>query len=114
MASDAAWVTVSNVACYGGPLVFTPKADPENQTFEVMVQVGAGRWKVVTMFWFAVWRWMTGAQFSMSGLSYHQGKRVKLASADGRPVPVQMDGDPGGHLPGDFEVVPGGIKVLAP
>jgi diacylglycerol kinase family enzyme len=27
---------------------------------------------------------------------------------------VQVDGDPAGELPGDFEVVPGGIRVLAP
>jgi len=112
--SEAAWVTIANVACYGGPLVFTPKASPENQTFEVMVQVGAGRWTVMKMFWFAIWRWMTGAQFSMKGVTYHQGKQVKLTSADGRPVPLQVDGDPNGHLPGEFDIIPGGIRVLAP
>jgi len=80
----------------------------------VLVQQGAGRWAVVKMMWFALWRWLTGATFSMKGVTYHQGKRVKLSSADGRPVPIQVDGDPGGHLPGDFEVVPGGIRVLAP
>jgi diacylglycerol kinase family enzyme len=37
-----------------------------------------------------------------------------VTSSDGRPVPLQMDGDPAGVLPTDLEVVPGGIRVLAP
>jgi diacylglycerol kinase family enzyme len=29
-------------------------------------------------------------------------------------VPVQVDGDPGGHLPIELEIVPGGITVVGP
>ena len=36
--SDAAWVTLSNVPSYGGPLVFTPRARPDDRTLEVMIQ----------------------------------------------------------------------------
>ena len=50
----------------------------------------------------------------MHDVTFHQARRARLASTDGRPVPVQVDGDPGGHLPGDFEIVPGSIRVLAP
>jgi diacylglycerol kinase family enzyme len=39
---------------------------------------------------------------------------VRLSSADGRKVPVQVDGDPGGHLPADFDLVPGGVRVIGP
>jgi diacylglycerol kinase (ATP) len=111
---DAAWVTVSNVPSYGGPLVFTPRARPDNQAFEVMIQRGRRRWDVVRMFWAAILRWMMGIDLQLRGVTYHQARRVRLASADGRPVPVQVDGDPSGTLPGDFEVVPGGIRMLAP
>ena len=38
LTSEAAWVTISNVPSYGGPLVFTPRARPDNQSFEVMIQ----------------------------------------------------------------------------
>lgn len=111
---DAAWVIVSNVAAYGGPFVFTPRAKPDNGTFEVLVQRGRGRWAVVRMFWMALLRWLLGIQGGLRGVTIHQARRVKLASADGRPVPVQVDGDPGGHLPGELEIVPGAVRVLAP
>jgi diacylglycerol kinase (ATP) len=111
---DAAWVLISNVTNYGGPLVFTPRARPDNQTFEVLIQRGRRRWDVLRLFWGALVRWMTGLDLQLRGVTYHPARRVRLTSADGRPVPLQVDGDPGGVLPGDFEVVPGGIRVLAP
>lgn len=112
--TEAAWVIVSNVAAYGGPFVFTPRAKPDNGTFEVLVQRGRSRWSVVRMFWMALLRRLLGIDGALRGVTFHQARRVKLASADGRPVPVQMDGDPAGHLPGDLDVVAGGIRVLAP
>ena len=114
VASDAAWVTVSNVPSYGGPLVFTPHARPDNQTFEVMIQRARHKRDIVRMFFAAILGWLTGYEYRMLDVTFHQARRVRLTSTDGRPVPVQVDGDPGGHLPGDFEIVPGGIRVLAP
>jgi len=110
----AAWVTISNVRSYGGPLVFTPRARPDNRTFEVMIQHGCRKRDIVRMFFAAILRWLTGLEYPMADVTFHKARRVRLRSADGRPVPVQVDGDPGGHLPGDFEIVPGGIRVLAP
>jgi YegS/Rv2252/BmrU family lipid kinase len=114
VASEAAWVTISNVACYGGPLLFTPRARPDDRTFEVMIQRARQRRDVVRMFFAAILGWLSGFEYRMGGVTFHQASRVRLTSADGRPVPVQVDGDPAGHLPGDFEIVPGGIRVLAP
>jgi len=112
--SEAAWVTVSNVPSYGGPLVFTPRARPDNRTFEVMIQHARQRRDVVRMFWAAILGWITGLQYRMHDVTFHTASRVRLSSTDGRPVPVQMDGDPAGHLPGEVEIVPGGIRVLTP
>jgi diacylglycerol kinase (ATP) len=112
--TSAAWVTVSNVPSYGGPLVFTPRARPDNQNLEVMVQHARHKRDIVRMFWAAILNWLTGVEYRMSDVTFHQARRIRLTSADGRPVPVQVDGDPSGHLPGDFEIVPGGIRVLAP
>jgi diacylglycerol kinase (ATP) len=112
--SDASWVTISNVASYGGPLVFTPRARPDNKTFEVMIQCARHRRDVVRMFFAAILGWLSGFEYRTAGVTFHQARRVQLTSEDGRPVPVQVDGDPAGHLPGDFEIVPGGIRVLAP
>ncbi len=112
IARDASWVLVSNVAAYGGPLVFTPDAQPDDGRLEVMVLRGGGRRDVVRMFWRAIVGWLLGIDLRLGGLSFHQARRVRLSSP-GR-VPVQVDGDPSGHLPVDLELVPGGARVLGP
>jgi len=114
VADDAAWVLVSQVACYGGPLVFTADARPGRGTFEVMVQRGRGRWNVVKMFWSAAMAWLFGGKCTRGDVSFHAAKGIRLTSSDGRPVPLQIDGDPGGHLPADLEIVPGAIRVAIP
>ena len=114
MTKEAAWVQISNVPSYGGPLVFTPRARPDNRTFEVMIQHARRRRDVVRMFWAAILGWLTGMEYRMHDVTFHTARRVTLTSSDGRPVPVQVDGDPSGLLPGDFEIVPGGIRLAGP
>ena len=114
IATDATWVQVSNIASYGGPLVFTPHAKPDDGTFEVMVQRAPRRRDVFRMFWAAILNFLFGMNYRMPDVTFHTARRVRLASANGRTVPVQVDGDPGGQLPAEFEVVPGGVRVLAP
>jgi diacylglycerol kinase (ATP) len=112
LTSEASWVLLSQVSCYGGPLVFTPRARPGSGEFEVMVVRGRSRLTVMRIFAWAIWNWMTGFEARPGGVTFHRAKRVRLNSPDGHPVPLQVDGDPGGHLPGDFEVVPGALRVL--
>lgn len=114
VAEEAAWVLVSQVACYGGPLVFTAGARPGRGTFEVMIQRGRGRWNLVKLFWSAILTWLFGGTCGMGNVSFHQAKRIRLTSSDGSPVPLQVDGDPGGLLPADLEIVPGAIRVATP
>lgn len=111
---EAAWVVVSNVASYGGPLVFTPRAKPTDGRFEVLVQRGPHLRDVVRMFWRALVGSLTGIDLALGGVSFHSARRVRLVSLDGRPVPVQMDGDPAGSLPVDVEVRPSSARLLGP
>ncbi len=41
-----------------------------------------------------------------------QAKRIRIESSE--PVPFQIDGDPGGYLPLDIEVVPGRLRLIVP
>jgi YegS/Rv2252/BmrU family lipid kinase len=111
---EAAWVVVSNVASYGGPLVFTPRAKPSDGRFEVLVQRGGRLRDVVRMFWRALVGSLTGIDLALGGVTFHSATRVTLASIDGAPVPVQMDGDPAGYLPADYAVRPSAAKLLGP
>jgi diacylglycerol kinase (ATP) len=114
VATDATWVQVSNIASYGGPLVFTPHAKPDDGAFEVMIQRAPRKRDVFRMFWAAILNYLFGVSYRMRDVTFHTAKRVRLASANGHAVPLQVDGDPGGYAPADFEVVPGGVRVLAP
>lgn len=105
---------ISNVSAYGGPLVFTPRARPDDGAFEVMVQHSPYKRDVMRMFWAAILQYALGIEYRMRDVTFHQARRIRLWSADGRPVPVQIDGDPAGHLPFDGEIVPGGMRVLVP
>src|SRR5581483_11600882 len=69
---DAAWVLVSQVAAYGGPLVFTPGASPGRGTFEVMIQRGRGRWNLIRIFWSAILKWLFGGHGAPGDVSFHQ------------------------------------------
>jgi YegS/Rv2252/BmrU family lipid kinase len=111
---EASWVIVSNVASYGGPLVFTPRAQPADGAFEVLVLRGSRRRDVARMFWRALVGWATGIDLELGGVSFHRARRVKLDALDGPPAPVQMDGDPAGTLPADFDLRPGAVRLLAP
>src|SRR5262249_19373962 len=39
-------------------------------------------------------------------------RRVRLSAS--REAPIQIDGDPGGSLPGIIEVVPGALRLVVP
>ncbi len=110
----AAWVIVSNVKRYGGPLEFTPNAKPDDGLFEVLVLHDRGRRDTVRMFWRAVINNFTGMDLQLGGVTFHGARRVRLWSNNGRKVPVQVDGDPCGCLPVDYEVHPGMVGILGP
>ena len=56
--------------------------------------------------------WLTGMSIPLGGLSFHTARKIRMVSSDGRPVPIQIDGDPAGHLPADVEVLPGSTRLL--
>jgi len=114
LAEEAAWVIVSNVRSYGGPLVFTPGARYDDQKFEVMIQRRRHKVDTAHLFGASLLAWATGLESRPADVTFHQARRVRLASADGRRVPLQVDGDPGGFLPAEIEMAPKGIRILGP
>jgi YegS/Rv2252/BmrU family lipid kinase len=111
---DASWVQVSNIATYGGPLSFTPGARPDDAAFEVMIQEAHGRRDVVRMLVAGMINFARGKASPAPDVRFLRARSVRLVSADGREVPLQVDGDPGGHLPADFDLLPRGIRLIRP
>ena len=112
--AEATWVQVSNVRSYGGPLAFTPQARPDDGLFDVMVQKAGRRRDVVRMLWAGFLNYLLPIDVRTPDVAFHRAREVRLATTDGRSVPLQMDGDPAGHLPARFQILPGALRILAP
>ncbi len=112
--APAAWVVVSNVASYGGPIVLTPGARNGDGLFEVLVQEGAGTWNALRLLAGSFAAWATGCRPYPPGVSFHPARRVRITAFDAGELPLQIDGDPGGFLPADLEMQPSSARILAP
>jgi len=106
----AAWTIVSTVRHYGGPLVFTPGA--ASGSFEVMVQEGGGSLATLRLVIASFLSHLSGRRITPGDVTRHRGRRVALASEDGRRVPLQIDGDPAASLPAELELRPRSVRIL--
>lgn len=107
----ASWVEVANVAAYGGPLVLAPDAAPDDGLFDVMIQTAHRRRDAMRLMFAGLWRYFTGGPYPMRDMRRVRGRRVRL-TADAR-VALQIDGEPAGALPAEFELRAGGVRVIA-
>ena len=113
-AGEAAWVVVSNVRSYGGPMVLTPNARFDDGRFEVMIQRRRHKADTAHLFATSMLSWALGIEARPADVTYHPARSVRLSSADGHPVPLQVDGDPGGFLPVELELEPLGVRIIGP
>ena len=105
---SAGFVLVSNVRSYGGPLVVTPDAVPDDGLLDVCVLPRGSRVRYLR----ALAAFLLGLQHSLSGARYHRARSVHV-TADER-VPCQVDGDPAGFLPAAIEVLDRRLRVVVP
>jgi YegS/Rv2252/BmrU family lipid kinase len=102
------FVLVSNVRSYGGPLCVTPEAVPDDGVFDVCLLPRGSRWRLLR----ALAGFFLRCQHGLSGAQYFRGRSVEV-SADAR-VPLQVDGDPAGHLPATIELLERRLRVVVP
>ncbi|MCE9581086.1 MAG: diacylglycerol kinase family lipid kinase [Planctomycetes bacterium] len=105
---DGSFVLVSNLPCYGGPLAFTRTAKVRDGALDLLVYSSWGKINVVRLFAEA----FAGDPCSMPGATHVRAKNVRI-EAD-KPLPWQVDGDPGEKLPLEVGILPKGVKLLVP
>jgi diacylglycerol kinase family enzyme len=102
------WLAVFNLPCYGGGLKLLPQADGRDAELDLCgIRQGS------------LTRFLTLA--SAVYLQQHQRlgnwvtqKSRRLRIESDAPVPYQLDGDPGGYLPLDVEVLPNRMTLIVP
>jgi diacylglycerol kinase family enzyme len=102
----ARWVFVVNLPRYAGGLSFAPQASGTDGLLDVCTFKEGSLWYGL-MYLGGV---MLGQHQEMQDFMRVQTSRLVVESAG--PVPLQLDGDPGGELPVEFKVLPGRLTVL--
>ena len=101
-------IVIGNTQLYGGAFKFTWLARCDDGLLDLCVvhkRGMLGRWVVVRDF-------ALNLERRRLWVRYNTFKKVTIETKD--PVAIQVDGDPAGHTPATFEVVPGALKVIVP
>jgi diacylglycerol kinase family enzyme len=104
----ARWAFINNLPLYAGGLSFSPAAIATDGLLDLCLFQGRSVWAGV--------RYLAGVVFGthsgMSDCVTARAMRVVIESSE--PVPYQLDGDPGGLLPLEIEILPRRLTVIAP
>ena len=100
----------SRVRNYGGDLTIASKASLFTDQFELVTFSGRSTIPYLIYLSGAVF----GLATSLPGVHSVLTRRVDLASSNGRPVYIQVDGEAAGQLPVSIEIVSSALTVLVP
>lgn len=104
----ARWVFVCNMPRYGWGLRLAPSADGRDGLLDLCTYRRGSLWQGLR---YVAWTQL-GRHPRLADCCLRQVRRVRIES--GEPVEYQLDGDPGGWLPVDIEVMPGRLTLVVP
>jgi len=102
----AAWLFAFNLPRYAANLSICPQACGTDGLLDVCTLARGGSWRG---FYYLIHIWL-GRHQRLVDFRTHQVKRFRLSSVD--QVAYQVDGDPGGVLPLEVEVLPRRFTLL--
>jgi diacylglycerol kinase (ATP) len=106
--SEACWFFGLNLSCYGGNLRFAPDADDSDGLLDVCTFRRGSLWHGLRYF-ASVKR---GRHRRLDDCTTCRTRRLRITSA--AEVPYQLDGDPGGVLPVEIEMVRSRLTWIIP
>ncbi len=108
VARRALLVAVTNGRYYGGGMEICPAADPTDGYLDVCVAGDLSRVEALAL----LPRVYSGGHRGHAQVEFFRARHVSI---EGPPdTPTQLDGEIGGPLPAEFEVVPHALRVLVP
>lgn len=105
---SAGWVFAFNLPCYGGGFRVAPQADGTDGLLDVCVFGRSSFWHGLRFVAAVILRRHQGMRDCTTG----RLRRLRVRCEE--PVPYQLDGDPGGFLPVDIEMLPGRVTLIVP
>ncbi|MCC6126918.1 MAG: hypothetical protein IT426_18290 [Pirellulales bacterium] len=102
------WLAVFNLPCYGGGLHIAPQAEGSDGELDLCGYCGGSFARFLA---FAAAVYLRRHQ-RLGDWTVRKIRRVRIESV--APVPYQLDGDPGGMLPVEIEVLPRRLTLIVP
>ena len=104
----ARWVFVTNLPCYAGGLQMAPEAIDNDGLLNVSTFENGSLWHGLRYLGFVRLGWASASR------DYQAATVTRVRIESDEPVSYQLDGDPGGTLPLEVEVVPDRLTLLEP
>lgn len=104
---DCHWAFAFNTPSYAAGLQIVSNADPSDGQIDLATFSGGS-------FWHGLWQFsavVLGQHHQLPDFQHGQCKRIRIKS-DQENVPYQVDGDPGGFLPVEIEVLPKHLTLI--
>ncbi len=106
--STVSWMFACNLPCYGGGFRVAPDADGTDGLLDACTFRRGSWWRAP---WYAA-AVKLGRHRQLADFAARRVKRLRVESQ--AEVPYQLDGDPGGVLPLDIEVLPDRLTLIVP
>lgn len=104
----ARWLFVFNLPCYGGGFRIAPHSDGADGSLDLCTMQRGSLWHGLRYAAYIRLGWHQ----RMADWTTRRVRRLRITSD--APVPYQLDGDPGGVLPLEIEVLPGRLTLVVP
>jgi len=108
ISDGARWLFAFNLPCYGAGLQIAPEADGSDGLLDICTFRQGGLWHGL-YYTAAV---LTGTHRWLTDFAHRRAGRLRVTSNS--KVPYQLDGDPGGFLPVEIEVLPKRLTLVVP
>ncbi len=107
-ATSARWIFVNNLPYYALGLRIVPDAIGDDGWLDVCTFEKGSFWTGLVYLGAVI----LGRHKTWKDCVTQRARRVRIESDE--PVAYEIDGDPGGHLPVEIEILPGRLTLLAP
>jgi diacylglycerol kinase (ATP) len=106
--STTRWLFAFNLPCYAGGLRIARHANGADGVLDVCCLHRGGTWAGIKYLGAILLR----QHHRLADCTIRRARRLRLTSDS--PVPYQLDGDPGGVLPLEVQVLPGRLTLVVP
>lgn len=101
-------LAVTNGAYAGGGMHFSPGARIDDGQLDVLTACGLSTPSILR----ELSRIRRGGHLQNPRVTAMRGTRVRIETDDSDPLGVEADGDPRGHTPAEFHVIPSALRVV--